>query len=90
MKELINAVASEKSLIRSLGISGIHFVVEVHLSKPSLAYLRTRTENINILPNNDAITFMGCPVVIDTADFVCTIHRTNINQGVNQNAEERL
>ena len=90
MKELINAVASEKSLIRSLGISGIHFVVEVHLSKPSLAYLRTRTEYINIPSNGDNITFMNCPVIEDTRDFVCTIHKTNINQGVNQNAEERL
>lgn len=89
MKDLINAVASERSLSRSLGVSGIHFTTEVHLTKSTLAYLKT-TAYINILSDEDNITFMNCPVIEDTRDFVCTIHRTNINQGVNQNAEERL
>jgi hypothetical protein len=78
IKDLVNAVASEHSLVRSLGISGIHFTVEVHLTKPTLEYLRT-TAYINILPNEDNITFMNCPVIEDTTDFVCTVHRINFN-----------
>ena len=78
MKDLVNAFASEKSLIRSLGVSGIHFVVEVHLTGQSIAYLRN-TAYINVpIHNEDDITFMGCPVIKDTRDFVCTIHRTNL------------
>ena len=77
IKDLVNAVASERSLLRSLGISGIYFTVEVHLTKSTLEYLRT-TAYINILPDKDNITFMNCPVVEDTTDFVCTVHRTNL------------
>ena len=77
IKDLVNAVASERSLSRSLGISGIYFTVEVHLTKSTLEYLRT-TAYVNILPDKDNITFMNCPVVEDTTDFVCTVHRTNL------------
>lgn len=77
IKDLVNAVASEKSLICSLGVSGIHFTVEVHLTKSTLKYLKA-TEYINIFPNEDNITFMNCPVIEDTTDFVCTIHRTSL------------
>ena len=59
------------------GISGIYFTIEVHLTKSTLAYLRTTTY-INILPDEDNITFMNCPVVEDVADFVCTVHKTKI------------
>ena len=76
IKDLVNAVASEKSLIRSIGMSGIYFVVEVHLTKSTLECLRT-TAYINILPDKNT-TFMNCPVVEDTTDFVCTVHRTNL------------
>ena len=79
IKDLINAVISEKSLIRSLGSLGIHFTVEVHLTKSTLEYLRT-TAYINILPDKD-VTFMNCHVVEDTTDFVCTVHRTNLIEG---------
>lgn len=77
IKDLVNAVASEHSLSRSLGISGIYFTVEVHLTKSTLEYLRT-TAYVNILPDKDNITFMNCPVVEDTTDFVCTVHKTKI------------
>ena len=81
MKDLVNAVASEKSLIRSLGISGIHFVVEVHLTEQSIAYLKANKSYFDIpVHDEDDITFMGCPVIKDTRDFVCTIHKTNLNE----------
>jgi len=80
IKNLVNAVASEKSLIRSIGVSSIYFTVEVHLTKSTLEYLRT-TAYVNILPDNDNITFMNCPVIEDTTDFVCTVHRTNLVGG---------
>ena len=80
IKDLMNAVVSEKSLIRSIGLYGIHFTVEVHLTKSTLEYLRT-TAYVNILPNEDNITFMNYPVIEDTTDFVCTIHRTNLVEG---------
>jgi len=80
IKNLVNAVASEHSLLRSLGVSGIHFTVEVHLTKPNLEYLRT-TAYINIPSNECDITFMNCPVIEDTTDFVCTVHRTNLVGG---------
>ena len=80
IKNLVDAVASEYSLLRSLGVSGIHFTVEVHLTKSTLEYLKA-TEYINIFPNEDNITFMNCPVIEDTTDFVCTIHRINLVEG---------
>lgn len=77
IKNLVNAVASEHSLLRSIGVSGIYFTVEVHLTKSTLEYLKA-TEYINIFPNEDNITFMNCPVIEDTTNFVCTVHRTNL------------
>lgn len=83
IKDIANAVASEKSLIRSLGVSSIYFVVEVHLTKSTLEYLKT-TAYVNILPYKDNITFMACPIIEDTRDFVCTIHKTNLVEKENE------
>lgn len=79
IKDLVNAVASEKSLIRSIGVSGIYFTVEVHLTEDNIAYLRANTAYLDIpIHDEDDITFMGCPIIKDTKDFVCTIHKTNL------------
>lgn len=80
IKDLMNAVISEKSFVRSLGVvSSIHFVVEVHLREQSIAYLKANTAYIDIpIHDGNDITFMGCPVIKDTKDFVCTIHKTNL------------
>lgn len=79
MNDLINAVVSEKSLIRSLGVSGIHFVVEVHLTEHNIEHLKNNTAYLDISRHDkNDITFMGCPVIKDTRDFVCTIHKINL------------
>ena len=80
IKDLMNAVISEKSFVRSLGVvSSIHFVVEVHLTEQSIAYLRANTAYLDFpRDDGDNITFMACPVIKDTKDFVCTIHKTNL------------
>ena len=79
IKDLINAVASERSLSRSLGISGIHFTTEVHLTKHNIEYLRANTTYLDIpIHDKDNITFMNRPVIEDTTDFVCTIHKINL------------
>ena len=79
IKDLVYAVTSEYSLLRSLGVSGIHFTVEVHLREQSIAYLEANTAYIDIpIHDGNDITFMGCPVIKDTKDFVCTIHKTNL------------
>lgn len=79
IKDLVNAVASEKSLIRSIGVSGIYFTVEVHLTEHNIEYLKANTAYLDI-PRHDEnnVTFMDCPVIKDTKDFVCTIHKTNL------------
>lgn len=79
IKDLINAVASERSLSRSLGISGIHFTTEIHLTKHNIEYLKANTTYLNIPRHDeDNITFMNCPVIEDTTNFVCTVHKINL------------
>ena len=79
IKDLMNAVLSEKSLIRSIDVSGIYFAVEVHLTEHNISYLRSNTAYLDISRHDeDDITFMGCPVIKDTKDFVCTIHKINL------------
>ena len=79
IKDLANAVASEKSLIRSIGVSGIYFTVEVHLTEHNIEYLKANTAYLDIpMYNEDNITFMGCPIIKDTTDFVCIIHKINL------------
>lgn len=79
IKDLMNAVISEKSLIHSLGASGIHFAVEIHLTEHNIEYLADNTGYLDISRHDeDDITFMDCPVIKDTRNFVCTIHRINL------------
>ena len=74
IKDLVNAVASEKSLIRSIGVSGIHFTVEVHLTRSVIEEMKC-TAYLNI---EEPLTFMGCPLIEDSTNFVCTVHKTNL------------
>ena len=82
MEELVNAVASEKSLLRAMGSSAYFFSVEVHLSEALIAYLRS-TAYVNIFEDKP-LTFMGCPVIKDKKNFVCTIHRIDFDQEGNK------
>lgn len=79
IKDLMNAVILEKSTARSIGESGIYFTIEVHLTEHNIEYLKANTAYLDIpIHDGDDITFMGCPVIKDTKDFVCTIHKTNL------------
>lgn len=85
IENIMNAVISEKSLIRSMGSTAYFFTIEVHLSRSSIEYLRS-TAYVNLPMNKDEfLTFMGCPVIEDSTDFVCTIHKVDISEEENRN-----
>lgn len=82
IEDIVNAVASEKSLLRAMGSSAHFFSIEVHLSEALIAYLKS-TAYVNI-SEDKPLTFMGCPVIKDKENFVCTIHRTDFDQEGNK------
>ena len=75
MTEFVGAVINEIAFLRSLGNNQVFFTVEVHVTKSKFDEL---CENYGCVTTADVKYFMGCPIVIDESNFVCTVHKKEI------------
>ena len=77
MNELAEMVAKEKYFLRCLGNNQVYFHIEVHVTKSKFKEL---CEDYACVTKPDFKYFMGCPIVIDNENFVCTVHKKEVGK----------
>ena len=79
--KIVQSICNEMSLVRSLGISGNYFIIEVHLTKPTVELLKIESP-CYFGVNDGQYIIMKCPVIEDSSNFVCTVHKTNLDEEI--------
>lgn len=77
--KIVQLICNEMSLVRSLGISGNYFTIEVHLTKSTVELLKIESP-CYFGVKDEQYTIMKCPVIEDSSNFVCTVHKTNFGE----------
>lgn len=80
--DLVIAICRETDLLRHLGEMSIHFTIEVHLSQITMdrLYLTDRYKY-----DIENMQFMGHPIIKDSTDYVCIVHKINLVDRENEN-----